>query len=699
MSCIKLASAGDDIKIWDIGDFSLVKQFNPHEQNVGAIAWNGKKSACENVLLCSTSPNSEKISFAAVKDTAVTVSEFDCMPGNLCVDFNSTSSYLLVGGEDSCINLWDLKSKKIKKTYKDHKGPVTCAQFNSNDTYIASGSETGEIILFNVVTGQGCSPMVSPRIQTIKQIQYSKFRKSLLGSVSDDGAVNLWDINTRRMLHSFTNSHIAPATGLNFSPINDILLMSVGLDKRIVCYDTQGKKPVKTMIAENPLTSIDVMADGATVAVGSTRGIIYIYDLRHGNAPMKIINAHKSSVQCLKFQHGISHETTTSAKSTSSSAVSPNRRQLPSAPGAKYNHNRDISEPYNINNHSDAAAGEDVFSPVRNDLGNSSLDIKMETGGNNSLFNTHSSRSNDSSGGLFSPLADGDSVSRRYGERIKVSPLVTNSSPVMIKHGEITASEEYQYNGNIHDDGIVRQNLQYSDSHHETEIDAQPYSNTRELPFTGNSHSFERGKHSNEYRNTSYTDLVSKPQMNTLGASTSYSGSVPRGKSPQSVSPRPQSIHNSRQASTSSQGFFTDSSPSASENFTASKKLDDSPSGSAGGQGQSPLRTSGTPDGAHAVSLTSNGALRRSQEGSASAASVPQNFQTQFIRNMIEDSMEDFKEQIHSQYLNLHLEMIRQFQIQQNEMTQLLQQYSVNHELIQEVERLREENKRLKKNF
>jgi hypothetical protein len=65
------------------------------------------------------------------------------------------------------------------------------------------------------------------------------------------------------------------------------------------------------------------------------------------------------------------------------------------------------------------------------------------------------------------------------------------------------------------------------------------------------------------------------------------------------------------------------------------------------------------------VSLTSNGALRRSQEGSASAASVPQNFQTQFIRNMIEDAMEDYKEQIHSQYLNLHLEMIRQFQIQQ----------------------------------
>lgn len=59
------------------------------------------------------------------------------------------------------------------------------------------------------------------------------------------------------------------------------------------------------MTAENPLTSIDVMSDGATVAVGSTRGIIYLYDLRHGNAPMKTINAHKSSVQNVKFQHGL----------------------------------------------------------------------------------------------------------------------------------------------------------------------------------------------------------------------------------------------------------------------------------------------------------------------------------------------------------------------------------------------------------
>ena len=78
-------------------------------------------------------------------------------------------------------------------------------------------------------------------LQAVKQVQFNQFKKSLLGSVSDDGGVSLWDCNTRQLINTFP-SHRAPATGLSFSPINDILLMSVGLDKRITCQDTQSKK-------------------------------------------------------------------------------------------------------------------------------------------------------------------------------------------------------------------------------------------------------------------------------------------------------------------------------------------------------------------------------------------------------------------------------------------------------------------------
>ena len=38
--------------------------------------------------------------------------------GCLCLDLNETSRYMLVGGSDGLISVWDVKSKKIRKTYK-----------------------------------------------------------------------------------------------------------------------------------------------------------------------------------------------------------------------------------------------------------------------------------------------------------------------------------------------------------------------------------------------------------------------------------------------------------------------------------------------------------------------------------------------------------------------------------------------------
>ena len=38
--------------------------------------------------------------------------------GNTCVSFNSSSRYLLTGGKSKTLNIWDMKTKSIKKTYK-----------------------------------------------------------------------------------------------------------------------------------------------------------------------------------------------------------------------------------------------------------------------------------------------------------------------------------------------------------------------------------------------------------------------------------------------------------------------------------------------------------------------------------------------------------------------------------------------------
>ena len=53
---ITLASAGDDIKLWNCDGFLLEKQFNPHSSNIASICWSH-----DNSVLTSASTGGDKL--------------------------------------------------------------------------------------------------------------------------------------------------------------------------------------------------------------------------------------------------------------------------------------------------------------------------------------------------------------------------------------------------------------------------------------------------------------------------------------------------------------------------------------------------------------------------------------------------------------------------------------------------------------
>ncbi|XP_061187715.1 protein NEDD1-like isoform X2 [Saccostrea echinata] len=656
MSLGQLASAGDDIKLWDEVNFSLLKQFNPHDQNIADICWSH-----DNTFLASVAVNSDKIAIYSCKTSAFPITTLDCLPGRLCLDLTSTSRYLVIGGSDSVINAWDLKSRTIKKSYKDHKGPVSCVLFNANASHIASGSESGEIIVYNVVTGQGCRPMTAPKVQAIRQLQFNAVKKSLLGSVSEDGAVNLWDINTRRLLHAYSTAHIASATGLKFSPLNDILLLSVGLDKRIICFDIQSKKQVKCMTVDSPLTSIDVKSDGVTVAVGSTRGKVFVYDLRKADTPFSVFNAHRSSVQRLKFEHKSNNEFQSLSKQESYAmkaklmhsevdGLSPGRRQLPSAPSdpVKENILKEVEQPTSsptVTERKDLYSYRNVRSPNQSD----------------GIFSPM--REHTDSYGALSPLENG---SRQSAGIVGISSLTPLRSDI---------SNNESHNGSM---GLSPVSGPYTESP-ESYIRTHPVTSTNQpvvnrLPETSESH----------------TPLVSNIDSETQRLSAFTRRSENRNL-PNSISQTTSDFSASPVTGTYSDSF---SRTRNSSNAVERNKFDESPSASSGGVGLPPFKLTTSPEGAQSVS-----SVDVAIPSQASGSQMSQNFPTQVIRNLISEELEDFKDQIHKDILQVQVEMIRQFEIQMMEMTNVFKQHSVNQELLQEVERLREENKRLKKNF
>ena len=131
--------------------------------------------------------------------------------------------------------------------------------------------------------------------------------------------LSFWDCNTNKNVFSLS-AHMAPVKDISFSPINANLLLSVGLDKNLVCCDPTTKKTVMTLKCEYPLTCVDFQQNGVSLAVGTSHGKILQYDLRHPKAPECCITAHTSSVCSAVFKNKPQPRLSASSSSTTVSS-------------------------------------------------------------------------------------------------------------------------------------------------------------------------------------------------------------------------------------------------------------------------------------------------------------------------------------------------------------------------------------------
>ncbi|KAF9586077.1 Protein nedd1 [Lunasporangiospora selenospora] len=83
----------------------------------------------------------------------------------------------------------------------------------------------------------------------------------------------------------------------------------------------------------------------------------------------------------------------------------------------------------------------------------------------------------------------------------------------------------------------------------------------------------------------------------------------------------------------------------------------------------------------------------------APLGSTMSSFSTKLLENVVEGCLMDFREGIRNDIQNMHLELLRQFQIQKMEVETLLKKYSDLGELKDEIERLQEENRQLRLNY
>jgi len=308
----QLATSGDDLKIWDCVHYQPVHQFSS-PSHPGSSINNSIISNCwssDTSCVASIVKGKDRIVLNYSKNNKYTSQELTTqgIVAPSVLRFPKTTQKNLMISSGSSLHVYDIAKSKVRKSFS-LKSNITSFAVNHCDAYIAAGCADGSLNLVTLASNQVSSPMVAPRCggQKVTCVKYSAVKPSFLGTSCESGVISFWDCNSNKNIFNLT-PHCAPVTAITFSPINDTLALSVGLDKKLVCCDTKTKKMIMSIQCENPLTAADFDIDGVSMAVGTSRGKVLVYDLRSPKTPTKTFIAHNTSVTSMVFKHKVDRQ-------------------------------------------------------------------------------------------------------------------------------------------------------------------------------------------------------------------------------------------------------------------------------------------------------------------------------------------------------------------------------------------------------
>ncbi|XVE52606.1 hypothetical protein DITRI_Ditri02bG0135300 [Diplodiscus trichospermus] len=319
------ASGGDSVKIFDIKlepNDPCVLSYSPSPSFlVNSVKWNHTNlvvaSAGEDKKISLWRKNGRSLGTVPVAgtDTGDNIEE-----SISAISFsNKGSRYICSGGNCQVVRIWDLQRKSCIKWLRGHTSTITGVMYNCKDEHLASISISGDLILHNLASGARAAELKDPNQQVLRVLDYSRSSRHVLVTAGDDGSIHLWDTTGRSPKVSWLKQHSAPTAGISFSPSNDKIIASVGLDKKLYTYDSGSRRPSAFTSHEASFSSLAFRDDGWTLAAGTSNGRVVFYDIRGKLQPFTVLRAYSSleAVSSLCWQRSkpaIVNETTCTAE-------------------------------------------------------------------------------------------------------------------------------------------------------------------------------------------------------------------------------------------------------------------------------------------------------------------------------------------------------------------------------------------------
>ena len=231
----------------------------------------------------------------------------------------SPNGCVIAGGinESETICLWDVETTGQTHLLRERTSKamhwVNTVAFSVDGKMLASGSEDGNLYLWNVRTGEKLKALTEGT-ENIFSIAFCPDGKTLV-SGNAGNTIRLWDIGSGNNIATL-DGHADWVFSVAVSR-DGKTLASGSKDKTIRIWDTNTKRELKSLIGHKHIVwSVAISPDGKTLASGSEDNTIRLWDIATGEQ-LTTITGHTASVKCVTF----SPDGTKVASSTDDGAV------------------------------------------------------------------------------------------------------------------------------------------------------------------------------------------------------------------------------------------------------------------------------------------------------------------------------------------------------------------------------------------
>lgn len=210
----------------------------------------------------------------------------------LSVAFNTRGTLLATGTATGEIWLYQALTGTPHITCRGHTDGVWSLAFSPDGRILVSGSDDQTVRVWDVESGQ-CLTILSDHTNRVRSVAFSPNGR-LFASGSDDQMIRLWDATSHQCLHTL-KEHTDRVWSLAFSP-HSKLLASGSTDQTVRLWDISIYRCVKILKGHtNWVRAVAFSPDGKLLATGSDDQTARLWDSQTGLC-LNILQGHANRV-------------------------------------------------------------------------------------------------------------------------------------------------------------------------------------------------------------------------------------------------------------------------------------------------------------------------------------------------------------------------------------------------------------------